>query len=582
IKRVLAITAQVADGLARAHEAGIVHRDLKPENVMVAKDGRVKVLDFGLAKLTHMGIDSAEGTNIPTETGTGAGVVLGTVGYMSPEQAGGQPVDFRSDQFSFGSILYELATGKRAFQKKTAVDTLSAILNEEPESISAANPQAPTPLRWIVERCLAKDREERYGSTRDLARDLVTLRDHLTEPVGLRAIESSRRPRRALGALAAVAILSAGVFMGRRLLKEPLPLAPTFEPLTFRRGSISSAKFTADGNTIVYSASWGGEPQQLFATRPENPESQTLPFPGAEVAAISSRGEMALLKDGILSRAALAGGAARDVLENVSGADWSPDGSQLAVIHNVSGRPRIEYPIGKVLYEGQQGGAIWYVRVSPKGDRIAFDDCPQPYGDGLQYIAVVDLQGRKTTLTPGWFGIDGVVWSPVGDEIWFVGGQGARRHGELHAISPVGKERIVLRAPGTFMFSDLTRDGRGLLILAFCRTSIAGVIPGESAERDLSWFDGSAVEDLSPDGRTLLFTEGGVGGQGDNAVYIRKLDGSPPVRIGENAGSGGWCLSPDGRWTIARVLTATQKLTLIPTGTGGTRTLERGSIEQYW
>src|SRR6266496_1008970 len=145
IKRLLQIAAQIADGLARAHEAGIVHRDLKPENLMVTKDGLVKILDFGLAKLTQMD-SSGEGSHLPTETGTSPGVVLGTVGYMSPEQASGQPLDFRSDQFSFGSILYEMATGKRAFQKKTAVDTLSAILNEDPEPIAAVNPLAPAPL----------------------------------------------------------------------------------------------------------------------------------------------------------------------------------------------------------------------------------------------------------------------------------------------------------------------------------------------------------------------------------------------------------------------------------------------------
>src|SRR5512135_1471940 len=187
VKRSLQIGVQIAEGLAKAHEAGVVHRDLKPENIMVTKDGLVKILDFGVAKLRSAAGESGEETNIPTETGTRPGVILGTAGYMSPEQAGGQPIDFRSDQFSLGSILYELVSGKRAFQGKTGVDTLAAILNEDPQPLADLSPQAPAPLRWIVERCLAKTPEGRFGATWDLARDLATVRDHLTEAAGVRA-----------------------------------------------------------------------------------------------------------------------------------------------------------------------------------------------------------------------------------------------------------------------------------------------------------------------------------------------------------------------------------------------------------
>ena len=294
IKRLLQIGSQLADGLARAHEAGIVHRDLKPENIMVTKDGLVKILDFGLAKLTYAGPGSGAETNLPTQTATTPGIVMGTVGYMSPEQAGGQLIDFRSDQF--GLILDQMATGRRAFQKKKAIDTLAAILNEGPEPLGAVDPQTPTSLRWIVERCLAKEPEDRYAATRDLAKDLATVRDRLSEAVSggaLVAIEHRRRTAPRL-ALAAVVLVAASLWAGRALWKEP-PSSPKFHRLTFRRGAVDSARFAPDNETVVYSARWGSEPGQVFMTRIDNPESLKLPLPDATLLlGVSSAGELAL------------------------------------------------------------------------------------------------------------------------------------------------------------------------------------------------------------------------------------------------------------------------------------------------
>ncbi|MEX0880248.1 MAG: protein kinase [Thermoanaerobaculia bacterium] len=575
LKRLLPIATQIAEGLAKAHEAGIVHRDLKPENLMLTKDGLVKILDFGLAKPTHVGSGSDEGPHLPTETGTSPGTVVGTVGYMSPEQASGEVVDFRSDQFAFGSIVYEMVTGKRAFQKKTAVDTLSAILNEEPPRMTEVAPQAPAPLRWIVERCLAKEPEGRYASTRDLSNDLVGLSGHLSDELAWRGEPRSRlglRRQKVLTASLALAVVILGSLL---VWKWPRPApggdSPRFRQVTFEEQGIMTARFAPDGETFVYAA-WRKDGDELFMGRVGSPESRPLGIPARDICSISKGGQMAFLQDGgdtspgTLAQAALAGGSPRKLLENVWDADWSPDGKTLAVVRSVDGNHRLEFPVGKVLYErgasAQIRSSIRGCRVSPKGDLIAFIE---PGG-----LALVDHHGKVKRLRQA-ADCDFFAWSPRGDEIWYAKIEGGAT--ELRAVTPNGRDRLLASLAGDFQIRDISRTGRVLLEKGTNRSRASGRLRGDSGERNLSHLAGTQPVDLSADGSRLLFNE--IESYGTSStIYLREA-GSPPVLIGRGYAR---ALSPDGNWVIATSTGIADEIDLLPAGAGEPRRLPNGGL----
>jgi len=457
----------------------------------------------------------------------------------------------------------------------------------------------------MINKALEKDVELRYQSAAEIRGDLKRLKRGLDSsristsvpevesaakkepsvptkaaPLLSENVVPASRYHRAL-ALAGIAVLAV-MAMAFFLLRHNGPVNPAYHLLTYRRGTIRMARFAPDGQTVVYSAAWEGAPVEVFTTRFGTPESRPIGVPGAEILGISLTGEMALLlksqqttsqmHNGTLARMPLVGGAPREVLENVQWADWSSDGAQLAVVRDVAGRNRLEYPVGKVLYES--GGWISHPRISRHGDMIAFLDHPIQ-GDSIAGVSVVDLNGKKKSLTePYEGGAIGLAWSPDGDEIWFTATQlGIDR--ALYSVSLSGKKRLVTRVPADLTLQDVLPDGRVLLARDSWRRGLIVRTAGDAADRDFTWLDWSYPVSLSGDGKTLLFREEGEAGGPSYAVYLRKTDGSPAVRLGDGQSL---ALSPDGKWALSSRGDNQTDLFLLPTGPGEPKLLDGHGI----
>ncbi len=577
---------QIARGLAAAHEKGIVHRDLKPENLFITHDGRVKILDFGLAKFTRPEVTVAD--DAPTvQVATEAGTVLGTVGYMSPEQVRGKATDARSDIFSFGAILYEMLSGKRAFHGDSSADTMSAILKEDPPDLNETNRNISPALDRIVRHCLEKGPAERFQSARDVAFNLEALSDVSTSTRGgVKALPEEKPVRRWLvPLLAALLVAASWVGIYRYARRGAARANPTFHEITFRNGTIQAARFAPDGQTIVYGAAWDGLPQELFTTHFDSTDSRSMGLPTAQILSISSKGELAIMLQprsvglfqyGTLARVPLAGGAPREILDDCYGADWTPDGQSLAVIHqNLTGRGgsnHLEFPAGNVIYE--PAGRLTGPRFSPNGEFLAFADHVSSGDDGR--IVITDVKGNLKASSPFYSTVWGAAWTPNGKEVWYSASPGGAARA-IYALDLSGRERLIYRAPGGLTLHDLSRTGLVLLTSEKARITLSALPPGETRERSLSWFDWSLLTDMSPDGKTIVFSETGEAAGANYSTYLRKTDGSPAVRLGD-AGFG--FLSPDGKWVLAADRSPA-KLVLLPTGVGEPRDLTDNRVDHF-
>jgi eukaryotic-like serine/threonine-protein kinase len=575
--------AQLAQGLAAAHARGIVHRDVKPENVFLTSDGHVKLLDFGIAKLAEgTRAEGAHGildeTVTPTGGETQTGAILGTPAYMAPEQVRGEHVDARTDIFSLGAVLYEMLSGHRPFPSGSLVESGHAILHEDPAPLPH---EVPSAVAQVVRRCLEKEPGRRHQSASDLAFALEILRSDVDTRPTSRPGALPSFIRRRWWALAAMAVLVTAVLIARLKPSNAPTLPMKVERVTLRPTQLGVSRFTPDGR-VVFTAR-EERTVELFERNLASASSQRLGLQNMELAAVSPKGELAVLLPpttrarlsgspiGLwdpsvrrtLARVPAGGGTPRAVAEDVVAADWSPSG-ELAIVRREAGVHSVEFPIGKSLFKTATPAWIVSLRVSPRGDLLAFIHRPAGFGSGE--VVVLDLQGKTRQVSRRWHRAYGLAWSPQ-NEVWFTAGEGGPVN-QIQALPVVGAERTIYTGlPGTNL-QDVAPDGSPLVIQELYWRDIVFVGEGTPGQRSLAWNDrGRGGATLSADGRLVLFSA--LGTRGETQTLLRETSGAPPQFLGDGYAVG---LSPDARWAL--LMTPDGKtLTIVPTGAGAPRSV---------
>jgi Tol biopolymer transport system component len=396
----------------------------------------------------------------------------------------------------------------------------------------------------------------------------------VTAQAGLAGRAQLRPTGIAAGVFIILGAVAAGFVFGRRTVTVP---EPAYTRLNFRRGYVSDARFAPDGRTVIYSAMLEGKKDEIFSATADSPESRPLGIRDFYVDAVSRTGELVIhtaprtTDAAPLFRVPESGGSPRPVLENAVWADWTPDGKDLAVVTAVAGQQRVEYPIGHVLF--QTNGWISNLRFSPDGKMLAFMLHPQNSFAGS--VDVVDLKGSHRVLSSGWISEYGLAWSATGNEIWFTATTFGHAY-SLFALTLTGKRRFVTRGAGTLTLHDIAPDGRALLTRDSITFGIEARPANQTKEVDLAWMDTSLLADISRDGRLILFGETGEGGGEHHSVYIRSVDGSAPVRLGDGDPL---ALSPDGKWALSYDAESPKHLVLLPTGAGEAVTVNLGAVD---